>query len=209
MDLNVLKRNGDSSGNKVNLPKHVFEIEPSEHAIYLAVKVQNANSRQGTASTKTRSMVRGGGRKPFKQKGRGAARAGTNRSPIWVGGGRIFGPEPRDYTQKLPQKVKNLARLSVFSGKAADNQVKLIEDFTLEKPKTKEMVSILQSLGLENQKTLLLLSEYDQSILRAGKNIPNLRIRVATTASTYDLMDCQCLLIQEGAVEKLSGAFKK
>ena len=208
MELEVLKTNGTATGSKVKLPKHVFGVEPNDHAVYLAVKVQNTNSRQGTVATKTRSMVRGGGKKPWKQKGRGAARAGTTRSPLWVGGGRVFGPEPRDFGMKIPQKVKTLARASVFSSKALDKKIKLIEDFKLSEPKTKEVFAILSSLGLDGKKTLLLLADYDQAVVRAGRNIPTLKVRVAATASTYDLLDCECLLIQKGAVAKLSGVFK-
>ena len=209
MELEVLKKNGGYSGAKVKLPDDVFNIDPNENAVYLTIKAQNANARQGTASTKTRSMVSGGGRKPFKQKGRGAARAGTIRSPLWVGGGRVFGPQPRDYNMRLPRRVKLLARKSAFSDKAKNDKIKIIEDFKLEQSKTKEVFSILKSLGLDNQKTLLLLSDYDADILRAGKNIPKLEIRVARTESTYDLLKCDIVLIQQGAVDKLAGGIKE
>ncbi|MFQ5636964.1 MAG: 50S ribosomal protein L4 [bacterium] len=209
MEIAIFNADGKESGKKVKLPKHVFGVEPNEHAVYLAVKAQSANSRQGTASVKTRSMVRGGGKKPWKQKGRGVARAGTIRSPLWVGGGRVFGPQPRSYEMKLPKKVKNLARISVLSDKAKQGQITVVEDFKLEKTKTKEMYGILRALGFENEKTLLLLDEYDENVLRAGRNIPKLRIRVATMASTYDLLDCTRLLIQKAAVNKLSGVYKK
>lgn len=209
MELTVFKVDGSASGSKVKLPKHVFAQEPNEHAVYLAIKVQMANARQGTAASKTRSMVRGGGKKPWKQKGRGVARAGSTRSPVWVGGGRVFGPQPRDYKMKLPKKVKTLARISAYSDKAKNEKIKLIEDFKLENPKTKELAAILQALELGGRKTLLLLKEYDADILRAGRNIPKLQIRVATSESTYDLLNCENLLMQEGVVEKLSGAFKK
>ncbi len=209
MELQVYKKDGSLSGNKVKLPAHVFGIEPNEHVVYLAVKTQQANSRQGNAASKTRAMVSGGGRKPWKQKGRGAARAGSNRSPVWVGGGRVFGPHPRDYNMKLSKKVKNLARISAYSDKAKREKIKLIEDFKLDNPKTKELVLIFKSLDLYNEKILLLLNDYDADILRAGKNIPKLQIRVATFESTYDLLNCECVLMQEGVVKKISGAFKK
>ena len=209
MEMEILKKNGSSSGAKVKLPDDIFNIDPNENAVYLTIKAQNANTRQGTASTKTRSMVSGGGRKPFKQKGRGAARAGTIRSPLWVGGGRVFGPQPRDYNMRLPRRVKLLARKSAFSDKAKNDKIKIIEDFKLEQSKTKEVFSILKSLGLDKQKTLLLLSDYDADILRAGKNIPKLEIRVARTESTYDLLKCDIVLIQQGAVDKLAGGIKE
>lgn len=205
MKLEVLKKTGGLTGAKVDLPKEVFGVEPNSHAVYLAVKVHNTNSRQGTSATRTRAMVRGGGKKPWKQKGRGVARAGTSRSPLWVGGGRTFGPQPRDCSMKLPRKVKALARKSVFSDKAANDQIKIVEDFKLGKPKTREVVSILRSLGLDGKKTLLLLSEHDADVLRAGRNIPKLRIRVARTESTYDLLDCETIVIQQSAIQKLVG----
>jgi large subunit ribosomal protein L4 len=209
MEVEIYNRTGSNSGKKVKLPTDVFGIKPNTHAIYLAVKTYKANSRQGTASTKTRSMVRGGGRKPWRQKGRGVARAGTTRSPLWRGGGRVFGPQPRDYSLKLSKKVKRLARISAYSDKVKNSQITLVEDFKLENPKTKEMFSILKSLGVEKHKTLLILSEYDPMILRAGRNIPNLKIKVAATESTYDLLNCERLLIQKGAIEKISGALKR
>lgn len=208
MELSVLKVDGRVSQAKVKLPKHVFGIEPNEHAVYLAVKVFRANNRQGTVATKGRSDVSGGGRKPWKQKGRGAARAGSSRSPVWVGGGRVFGPQPRDYGLRLPKKVKTLARLSIYTDKAKNGQVKVVEDFKLKEVKTKEIAQMLKALDVSNDKTLLILSEYDQDVVRAGKNIPNLNIKVATTESAYDLLDCKHLLVQKGAVDKLSGAFK-
>lgn len=209
MELEVMKKNGGSSGAKVKLPDDVFNVDPNENAVYLTVKAQTANARQGAASTKTRSMVRGGGKKPWKQKGRGVARAGTIRSPLWIGGGRVFGPLPRDYSMKLPGKVKSLARKSVLSDKAKNDKIRIIEDFKLKESKTKEVFSILQSLGLDNKKTLLLLSEYDADVLRAGRNISKLAIRVASTESTYDLLKCDTVLIQQGAVDKLAGVVKE
>lgn len=209
MEVRVYKKDGSTTGKKVKLPPEIFETEPNSHAVYLAIKVLNANSRQGTASTKTRSMVRGGGRKPWRQKGRGVARAGTIRSPLWVGGGRVFGPQPHDFSLKLPKKVRRIARISVFSDKAKNNQITLVENFKLENPKTKEIYTILQSLGVNKQKTLFLLSDYDSVMYRAGRNIPNLNIKVAATESTYDLLNCERLLIQEGALEKITGVLKR
>ncbi|RMF69460.1 MAG: 50S ribosomal protein L4 [Calditrichaeota bacterium] len=209
MELEVLKTDGKGSGEKVKLPKDVFGAKPNEHVVYLAVKASSANKRQGTASTKTRSMVRGGGKKPWRQKGRGVARAGTTRSPIWVGGGRVFGPHPRDYSMRLPKKMKRLARVSVLSDKAGNKQIKLVEDFKVESGKTRDMVAILRSLGLDGRKTLLLLPEYDSLTLRAARNIPRLQVRVAETASTYDLLDCEWLVMQKGAVKKLKEVLTK
>ena len=205
MELQVYTKNGELTGRKINVSDKVFGIEPNEHVVYLAVNAQRTNSRQGTHSTKTRSMVSGGGKKPWKQKGRGTARAGTIRSPLWKGGGVAHGPQPHDYNFKLPKKVRRLARISVLSSKSQDEQIKILEDFTLEQVKTREMFSIVKSFGLEGSKTLLLVPEYDESILRASKNIKNLKVAMASDASTYELLDCKVLLVMESSVKKLEG----
>ncbi|HEX9655253.1 MAG TPA: 50S ribosomal protein L4 [bacterium] len=205
MELEIFKKDGKPSGSKVTLPEKVFGAQPSQGSVYLAVKCLQANARQGTHNTKTRAMVSGGGKKPWKQKGRGVARAGTIRSPLWVGGGRVFGPHPRDYGLKLPKKVKALARISVYSDKARNEQVMVVENFKLDQPKTKEMFGILKSLGLEKTKTLMLVPEYDAILLKASRNLPMLNIKVAATESTYDLLNCERLLIQEAAIAKISG----
>ena len=204
MKLDVHKLDGISSGKTATLSKEVFEAEPNDHLIYLAVRCQQKNSRQGNAATKTRSMVRGGGKKPWKQKGRGTARAGTTRSPIWVGGGRIFGPHPRDLKMKLTKKVKKQARVSALSYKAKQNEIFLLEELKLEKAKTKEMFQILKNLNIDNKKVLLLKDSHDSTILRAGRNIPGLTIRQASEASTFDILKCDVLLIEHNALEKIT-----
>ena len=205
MELQVYTKNGELAGRTIEVADAVFGIEPNEHAVYLAVNAQRTNSRQGTHSSKTRSMVSGGGRKPWKQKGRGGARAGTTRSPLWRGGGITHGPQPHDYNYKLPRKVKKLARISVLSSKREEEQLKVVEDFSLEQAKTKEMFAVVKSFGLENSKTLLLVSEYDKDILLAGRNIKNFKVAMASDASTYDLLDCKALLVTESSVKKLEG----
>jgi large subunit ribosomal protein L4 len=209
MEVALLTKDGSESGKQAKLPDKIFKAPENGHAVYLAVKAQQANVRQGTVATKTRSLVRGGGKKPWRQKGRGVARAGTNRSPLWVGGGRVFGPQPRSYEIRLSKKVKRLARASVYADKAKNKQITVVEDFKLDKPKTKEMFGVLQALGLEKQKTLMILSDYDSDILRASRNIPNLQIRVAAQESTYDLLNCNRLVIQNGAIEKIAGVLSK
>jgi large subunit ribosomal protein L4 len=209
MELEIYSKDGNKSGSKVKLPEHVFGIEPNEHAVYLAVKVQRTNDRQGNAASKGRSQVRGGGRKPWKQKGRGVARSGSTRSPLWVGGGRVFGPQSKDYAMKLPRRVKALARASVLSDRVTQKRVTVLEDFRLEQAKTKELFTILKGLGLEKSKTLLLLTEYDNDMLRAGRNLPNLTIRVATTESTIDLLNCERILIQKSPIKKLTRVLSK
>lgn len=203
MKLDVYKIDGSKSGSKVELPDDIFAIEPNDHVIYLAVKAHLANKRQGTHKAKERAEVRGGGRKPWKQKGRGAARAGTTRSPLWVGGGTIFGPRPRTYNQKLNKKVVRLARKSALSLKAKANQVMVVEDFDFDSPKTKELVKILDSLNINGKKTLLLTKGTRQKVYLSGRNLPKLFVSEAGNASTYDMVNNQVLLLQQGAVEEL------
>ncbi len=205
MEFQVYTKQGASAGRKIDVPDKIFAAEPNEHAVYLAVQAQRTNSRQGTRATKNRSAVSGGGRKPWKQKGRGTARAGTNRSPIWRGGGVVFGPKQQEFNFKLPRKVKRLARISVLSDKARNEQIKILENFTLDEAKTKEMFNVLKGFDLANTKTLVLVPEHDQNILLASRNIKNLKVAMAADASTYDLLDCKALLIMEGAIEKLEG----
>jgi len=204
MELEVFKIDGVSSGKSVELPKEVFDIEPNDHLIYQDVRCYMTNKRQGNVATKNRSMVSGGGRKPWRQKGRGTARSGSSRSPIWVGGGRVFGPEPRFFNMKITKKMKRLAKSSAYTYKARQEEVVLIEDFSIESAKTKEMFQILKNLKINEKKVLLLTTGHDSTTLRAGNNIPNLMIRQATDASTYDILNCNVLLIQQNALEKIS-----
>ncbi len=198
-----------SKGDEIALNENVFGIEPNAHVVYQAVRIHLGNKRQGTSKAKERSEVRGGGRKPWRQKGRGTARAGSTRSPLWVGGGTIFGPRPRDYRKRLPLKMRQLARKSAYTMKAQDEQVMIIEDFQLKEAKTREMYGILKALSLDNTKTLLLVSAYDQNLWLAGRNIPTLEIREATKASTYDLLNNQMLLIQKSALPVIEETFTK
>jgi large subunit ribosomal protein L4 len=204
MKIDVYKIDGTKTGETVTLPDEVFGIEPHEHAMYQAVRAYLANRRQGTHKTKGRTEVRGGGRKPWRQKGTGRARVGTSRSPLWVGGGSIFGPKPRDYNLKLTRKVKELARKSALSLKARDSQIKIVEDFSFGSPKTKDMVAVLTALGLDKTKTLLLLANTDSTMYKSGRNLQNLWMMEARNASTYDLLNNQMLLIQKSALGHLS-----
>ncbi len=207
MKREVYKIDGTKSGEYVELRPDIFEIKPNDHAIYLAVKAYLANQRQGTHKTKTRGEVRGGGRKPWPQKHTGRARAGSIRSPLWVGGGTVFGPVPRDYSLDLPKKVKQLARKSALSYKAKDEQIIVVEDFTFEEPKTKKMVEILKAFNLLNKKVLLLTPNTDLNVYKSGRNIPGLNILEAYKASTYDILNNQAILIQKSAVEVLQNTF--
>lgn len=203
MELEVYKKDGTKSGEKVTLAPEVFEIKPNDQAIYQAVRSIQANQRHGTHKVKGRSEVRGGGRKPFKQKKTGRARAGTTRSPLWIGGGSIFGPHPHDYVVKLPAKVRALARKSALSYKAKDNSIVVVEDFSFEGPKTKELAAVLKALSLHGKKTLLLTTKTEGAVYKSGRNIPAVNVREADKASTYDILDTQVLLIQKSAVDVL------
>ncbi len=207
MKLDVYKIDGSQEGSSIELAEDVFGIEPNDHVIYLAVKAYLASQRQGTHKTKERNEVRGGGRKPWNQKGRGAARAGTTRSPIWIGGGTIFGPKPRNYRQKLNKKVSRLARKSALSHKAIANQIMIVEDFNYESPKTTDFVKMLDALKIAGKKTLLLTTEHQENVYKSGRNIDRVSILEAQKASTYDLLNNQVLVLQKGAVEKLVSVF--
>ncbi len=203
MKVEVYNIDGQPTGKKVDLPDSIFAAPIHRHAVYLVVKAQLANRRQGTHATKNRAKVRGGGRKPWRQKGRGVARAGSIRSPLWVGGGRVFGPQPRDYSQKVNKKVKKLARRSLLTARLKENRLTVIEDFTIESGKTRDMAAILQNFEVNGEKVLFLLKDYDAMVLRAGRNIPNVDIMQAATVSAYDLIRCKRLFLQEGAIENL------
>lgn len=203
MKLDVLKIDGSKSGEQIELSEDVFAVEPNDHVIYLDVKAYLANQRQGTHKTKERSEVRGGGRKPWRQKGRGTARAGTTRSPLWIGGGTIFGPRPRSYRQKINVKVKRLARKSALSYKAKANQIMIVEDFNFETPKTKEFVKLLEALKVNGKKVLLLTDGTLENVYLSGRNLPKVNVLEANKAATYHLLNNQVIILQKGAVESL------
>jgi len=206
MKLEVYKQDGTKSGETVELSKEIFEIEPNDHVLYLAVKAYLANQRQGTHKVKERSEVSGGGKKPWKQKGRGGARAGTTRSPLWVGGGSIFGPRPHLYKQKVNKKVVSLARKSALSYKAKANQIVIVEDFNFEAPKTKDFVTLLNALKIKGKKTLLLTNGTLANVYKSGRNVPKVNILEANKASAYDLVNNQVLVLQKSAVNLLESS---
>jgi large subunit ribosomal protein L4 len=208
MQVEVYKIDGTLSGEKIELDPKVFEIEPNDHAIYQAVRSIQANQRHGTHKVKSRGEVSGGGKKPFKQKKTGRARAGTTRSPIWVGGGSIFGPKPHEYSVDLPVKVRRLARKSALSYKAKDGAVKVVEDFQFDEVKTKRMASVLKALAVDNRKTLLLTKTTDMVVVKSGRNIPKLQVREADKASTFEILNSRVLLIQKSAVAVLQQSLK-
>ncbi|MCL4304777.1 50S ribosomal protein L4 [bacterium] len=203
MNLKVYKRDGSLSGDSVELPDSLLALEPNEHAMWLAVRSEEAAQRQGTHKTKSRSYVRGGGRKPFKQKGRGVARQGSTRSPLNPGGGTIFGPMPHTYHIGVPQKVKALARRSAVILKAREDRIRVVEDFTMDSPKTREMVAMIEKMALADHKVLFLTPEYSQNILLSVRNLPGAAVTRADAASTRDLLKCSTLIIQKSAVQTL------
>ncbi len=203
MNLKVYKRDGSVGSDTVELPDSLLALEPNEHAIWLAVRAEEAAGRQGTHKTKSRSYVRGGGRKPFKQKGRGVARQGSTRSPLNPGGGTIFGPMPHTYSVGVPQKVKMLARRSAFLLKVKEDCVRVVEDFNMDLPKTRDMANLFAKMALTDQKVLFLTPDYNDTILRSVRNLPGAGATRAVAASTRDLLNCSTILIQKSAVPAL------
>jgi large subunit ribosomal protein L4 len=199
MELSVLNIKGEDTGRKIALSDAVFGVEPNEHAMYLDVKQYLANQRQGTHKSKERNEVAGSTKKIKKQKGTGGARAGSLKSPVFVGGGRVFGPKPRNYSFKLNKKLKDVARISALSTLAKDNKVALVESFTFDAPKTKEFISILNNLQ-SNGKTLVVVPSNDKNVVLAGRNIPKVKIATASDINTYDLLNVDKLLLVEGSV---------
>lgn len=200
MELAVKNKTGQETGRKVNLNTAIFGVEPNDHAIYLDVKQYLANQRQGTAKSKQRNEVSGSTKKIHRQKGTGGARHGSRKAPIFVGGGRIFGPQPRDYSFKLNKKVKRLARISALSYKAKDNEVTVIENFSMEKPATKEFNSILKSLALDGKKALVVIPEINKNLILSSRNLPKAKVVQATDINTYDILNAQQLVLLEGAL---------
>ena len=203
MQLKIYKVDGSLTDEVIELPQDIFGIEPNNHVIYLAVKAFLSNQRQGTHKAKERSEVRGGGKKPWKQKGRGTARAGTSRSPIWVGGGTIHGPRPHTHKQALTKKSAKLARKSALAIKANEGGIMIVEDMNFEKPKTKDFSSILRNLKIDGKKTLMLLTESNDNVYKSGRNIEKVNLMRVNDASTYDILNNQVLLIQKSAFEPL------
>lgn len=203
MDVAILKYSGENTGRKVSLSEAVFAVEPNDHAIYLDVKSFLANQRQGTHKSKQRNEISGSSKKIKKQKGTGGARAGNIKNPQFKGGGRVFGPQPRDYSFKLNKKVKDLARKSALSYKAKENAIAVLEDFNFDAPKTRQYTSLLSSLSLADKKTLLVLPEVNKNIVLSGRNIQNAKITTASQINTYDLMNADNVILVESSIEKI------
>ena len=202
MDFPVHNSSGEVI-SKLKVADSVFKIEPNSDVIYRAVLSEMTNSRQGTHSTKTRSEVRGGGRKPWRQKGRGVARAGTIRSPLWKGGGITHGPRPKNYKYNLPKKMKSLARRSALAQRAGDKAIMVIEKIQMGSPKTKDFLLLLQKLGIDEKKVTFFPLSSDDNVFRSARNLPNVAVIEAANASTYDLLDAEVLLFEKESLKKL------
>lgn len=209
MEVALLKFSGEKSTKKVTLPETVFGIEPNDHAIYLDVKSFLANQRQGTHKSKQRNEISGSSKKLKKQKGTGGARAGNIKNPQFKGGGRVFGPTPRDYSFKLNKKVKDLARKSALTYKAKDNAIAVLEDFTFETPKTSNYVKMLSAISLSDKKTLFVLPEKNKNVVLSGRNIKNAKITTADQINTYDVMNANTIIFVESSVSKVENLLNK
>ncbi|WP_297450696.1 50S ribosomal protein L4 [uncultured Alistipes sp.] len=207
MEIAIYNISGKETGKKAVLKDEIFGIEPNDHAIYLDVKQYLANQRQGTHKSKQRNEVAGSTRKLKKQKGTGGARCGSILSPLFPGGGRVFGPVPRDYSFKLNKKLKQLARKSALAYKAKNEALTVVEDFTIETPKTKEFIGITKNLNLEGKKILLVLPETNAGVALSARNLQNVKIVLASNLNTYDVMNAGNLVIAEGSVEVINQMF--
>lgn len=209
MKINVLNKDGSETGRKVELDKAIFEMEPNNQLIYESVRSYLANQRSGTASTKGRSEVRGGGRKAYRQKGTGMARRGTIRSPLLRGGGIVFGPKPRDYKVTLNKKMKQKARLSAFIYKLRENAILVVEDFDFEAPKTKAMTEIIRALKQEDKKILFLTGDKRINLYKSIRNIPKASVMEVSNPATYHIMHADVIVLLESSVKKLENSFKE
>ncbi|MES2380448.1 MAG: 50S ribosomal protein L4 [Bacteroidota bacterium] len=209
MELAVFNTTGTETGRKVTLSQDVFGIEPNDHAIYLDVKQFLANQRQGTHSSLERSMVSGSTKKLHRQKGTGGSRKGSIKSGTRVGGARIFGPQPRDYSFKLNKKLKQLARKSALAYKAKENNITVLENFSFDAPKTKNFVNILNSLKLNNTKTLIVIGDYNEFIYRSSRNLPKSKVVTAGDVNTYEILNAQKVILLENSLGVIDNLFNK
>jgi large subunit ribosomal protein L4 len=203
MELQVVESNGNKT-SKIKVDASVFGIKPNKDAVHRAILSEMENSRQGTHGSKSRGMVRGGGKKPWKQKGRGVARAGTTRSPLWRGGGTVFGPQPHQYEYKLPKKIKRLARRSILSEKLKNKKIIVLNEFSIDEPKTKKTIDLLINLDVHEKKILVLTGNLTEDLTLSMRNLPNIALLDAMTASAYDLLDSQIILIDQKGLEMLN-----
>lgn len=204
MELAVYNQQGQDTGRRINLNDEVFGITPNEHALYLDVKQYLANQRQGTHKSKERSEVSGSTRKLHKQKGGGGARIGDINSPVLVGGGRVFGPRPRDYRFKLNRKLKDLARRSALSLKAAAGQIVVVENIAFEAPKTKEFVNFAKNFKIDGKKVLVVLADKNNNVYLSMRNVPNARLMTASDLNTYAVLNTEAIVVSEASVEVMN-----
>jgi large subunit ribosomal protein L4 len=209
MELAVINHKGQDTGRKVSLADDVFAIEPNDHAIYLDVKQYLANQRQGTHKSKERNEIAGSTKKIKKQKGTGGARAGSIKSPLFRGGGRVFGPRPRDYSFKLNKKVKQLARKSALAYKVKDNSILVLENIVFDAPKTKNYLALLSGLSLSDKKTLLVLPEENKNVYLSSRNLPKAKVVTVNDVNTYQVLHADQLVICEGSVSMLETILSK
>jgi len=207
MKVNVKNIKGEDTSNSVELSEEIFGVEPNDHAIYLDVKQYLANQRQGTHKAKERAEITGSTKKIKRQKGTGTARAGSIKSPIFRGGGRVFGPRPRDYGFKLNRKLKKLARKSALTYKAKNEKITVLEAVQMDTPKTKAFLDVLQSLSVQNEKCLLVVEEVNRNVYLSVRNIPNAKVITADKLNTYDIMNATHLLLSEKAVDQIEAMF--
>jgi large subunit ribosomal protein L4 len=203
MELSVLNIKGSDTKRKAVLVDDIYGVEPNDHAIYLDVKQYLANQRQGTHKSKQRNEISGSTRKLHKQKGTGGSRKGSIKNPLFRGGGRVFGPQPRDYSFKLNKKVKRLARTSALTYKAKNNGIVVVEDFTFEAPKTKQFIDVLNNLKLNDKKTLLVIAEPNNNVYLSSRNLQGARVVTASELNTYDILNANYLVLAEGSVKKI------
>jgi len=201
MQVDVLNIQGEKTGRTIDLPEDIFGIEPNDHVIYLAVKQYQAALRQGTHKVKTRAEVKGASRKLHRQKGTGGSRKGNIRNPLYKGGGTIFGPKPHGYNIKLNKKVKDLAKMSALSYKAKENAIVILEDITLEAPKTKQVTDAMRLLGITDKKTLLVIPEYNDNLYLSTRNVPNIASMLLSDINTYDIVNADVLILSENAAK--------
>ena len=209
MEVAVLNIKGKETGRKVKLSKDVFGIEPNNHAVYLDVKRHLANKRQGTHKAKERAEIVGSTRKIKKQKGTGTARAGSIKNPLFKGGGRVFGPRPKDYTQKLNKNLKRLARKSALSIKAKEKTIVVLEDFTFDSPKTKDFTNVLKALGLENKKSLFVLGDTNNNVYLSSRNLKASEVVTNSELSTYKIVNANSIVLLEGSLEGIESNLNK
>lgn len=209
MQVNLLKIDGSNANREIDLDDAIFGIEPNDRVIYEDVRSYLANQRQGTASTKGRTEVRGGGKKAYRQKGTGMARRGSTRSPLLKGGGTVFGPKPRDYQVRLTKKMRSLARSSALSYKVQENALLVVEDFSFEVPKTKEILQILKALNCEGKKVLLLTGNTDGVVYKSAKNLTGVQVLEANKPATYHILNADVVILLEGAVPVLQDSIHR